>query len=326
MHSIPWSRVAGAALLTCSWAAQADTVTPGEVTSWGHQVSAEGSSVRGLAYDGQHYYVADCNDYVIDGRPRDNTGRIYIYDQQGKLVKRIPEEPPVRGTFFPTGVATDGVRLWTSGYFRQEIYEYDVASGALNRKFASPVRNVVRLDFQASTQTLWLTGYGDPTVYQVKLDGRVRSRIPISGYGPNVAPAVDGRGDLWVAGNAIDGSNRLVRYDSRGAELQHYPGPTPFTGLATNINSRGAGYVIDLQQAYDPGTGRWLVHLQQFSVQTVGGRTSDLGAVTVQCDNQRSGQSVAAHFGSATHWNCLDGGLAVQSGDPVRVQITGTAP
>ncbi|MGM9489337.1 hypothetical protein [Ideonella sp. YS5] len=324
MHPISSCRAAGAALLICSWAAQADTVTPGEVTSWGHPFCEDSSFVRGLAYDGNRYYVADAADHCIDGRPRDDTGRIYIYDRDGNLVKRIPEKPPVRGTFFPHGVATDGIRLWTGDYFGNTLYEYDIATGKLLRSFKSPVAFPIRLDYQASTRTLWLTGYGRPTVFQVRLDGSVRKRISISGYGPNASPAVDGRGDLWVAGIGLDNSARLARYASDSTELQAYASPTPWTALATNINNRAAGYLIDLPLVYNDATGHWDARFQHFSVTTVGGQTDRLNGFAVQCDNLRTGQSTAAHFGGPEHWNCEDGGLAVQPGDQVRVQITGT--
>ena len=318
------SAMLSTAAISLGTPAWADTVTPGEVTSWGHPFCEDYSFVRGLAYDGQRYYVADTADHCIDGRPRDNTGRIYIYDRQGTLIKRIPEEPPVRESFFPQGVATDGTRLWTSDYWGQQIYEYDIATGQLLRQFGSPVASPVSLDFQASTQTLWLTGYGDPQVYQVRLDGSVRSKFPTSGLGPLINPAVDGRGDLWLAG--VRGNTpKFRRVSSTGTVLQNYTEPG-WTSIATNIHDRAAGYVKDLKQIYNPATDRWEVHFQPFTVKTLGGRSDRLGDQAVQCDNLRTGQSTAAHFGGPEHWNCEDGGLAVRRGDPVRVTISGTAP
>ena len=75
----------------------ADKIISGKTTSWGHPTT-ETSYIRGLAYDGHYYYVADCNDSLINNRPNDNTGRIYIYDNDGKLYKKIPEIPPVTGS------------------------------------------------------------------------------------------------------------------------------------------------------------------------------------------------------------------------------------
>lgn len=316
------------AVLACSAApAWADRVTAGAVTAWGHPFCEDNSFVRGLAYDGHRYFVADAADHCIDGRQRDETGRIYIYDEQGRLIKRIPETPPVKGTFFPHGVATDGVRLWTSDYLGSTLYEYEIASGQLLRSFPSPVRSPIRLDYQASTQTLWLTAYGIPRVYQVNLDGSVRRRITVEGYGPNLSPALDGRGDVWVAGIQLDQpSPPLRRYASDASLLQAYDSPPVRTSLATDINDRSAGYLVDLKQVYVPASKRWEVRFQHFTVKTVGGQTSRLSGLAVQCGNLSTGQSVAAHFGGPTHWNCEDGGLAVQPGDPVQVQISGTVP
>jgi sugar lactone lactonase YvrE len=326
MPSLKPGKLACAVLLAPAAISWADTVVPGATTPWGHPFGTSESFVRGLAYDGHFYYVADAADHYIDKRPRDNTGRIYIYDRHGTLIKRVPEKPPVRGVFFPHGVATDGVHLWTTDYFGGRIYEYHIATGKLLRTFPSPIVQPIRLDYQASSKTLWLTGYGDPKVYQVNLNGRVRSSFAAGGLpGPNLNPALDGRGDLWVSGIGLDGSNQLKRFSSEGAPLQSYADPG-WTSMATNINDRSGGYVQDLPTVFNAAKNRWEARLQHFTVNTVGGRVHHgLTGLDVSCKNLTTAQTATAHFGEPSLWNCDDGGLIVRTGDQVRVEVTGMA-
>ena len=232
----------------------------------------------------------------------------------------------MRGVFFPHGVATDGVNLWTTDYFGGRIYEYNIATGKLLRTLASPIVQPIRLDYQASSRTLWLTGYGDPKVYQLNLNGTLRSSFATSGLpGPNLNPALDGRGDLWVSGIGLDGSNQIKRFSSEGAPLQSYTDPG-WTSMATNINDRSSGYVQDLPAVFNAGKRRWEVRFQHFTVNTVGGRVNHgLTGLNVGCENVTTAQTAAAHFGEPWLWNCDDGGLIVQPGDQVRVEVTGTA-
>jgi len=71
----------------------ASTPTLVRTTTLGHYHPG----LRGLAYDGHYYYIADCNDHEIDGRPDDLTGRIYVYDDKGGFVKRFPKSHPSAG-------------------------------------------------------------------------------------------------------------------------------------------------------------------------------------------------------------------------------------
>ncbi|MEK8034781.1 hypothetical protein AACH06_28520 [Ideonella sp. DXS29W] len=317
---LTWASV----VLACSVPAWADRVKPVETTDWGHPFGDHNTTIRGLAFDGQRYYVADALDHFIDKRPRDNTGRIYIYDLEGHLIKRIPEVPPVKHTFFPHGVATDGKHLWTTDYFGNHIYEYDIDSGALLRTMASPVSSPVRIDYQKSTRTLWMAGYGNPAVTQVDLDGQVVSSITTSGFGPNLLPAVDGRGDLWVSGPiGLDNPAPFKRYADGGAVLQTYE-PVAWSSLATDIHNRSGGFVVDLKPVFNASLNRWESRFRRYDVDTVGGRTPGLSGASVRCENQRTAQAVTAHAGAPAQWNCEDGGLAVQAGDPIRIELTGT--
>lgn len=304
--------------------AQADTLNPQPPTTWGHPYDADYSFVRGLAFDGQRIFVADCNDFAIDGRPRDDTGRVYIYAMDGTLIKRIPERPPVRGSYFPHGVATDGIRLWASGYFNSTIYEYDIDSGALLRQFPSPVASPIRMDYQASTGLLWVTGYGNPRVVAADLNGREVGGFMTSGYGPNLNAAVDGRGGFWVSDSIAFSTRRgNRRYGTDGTLLQTYDTPG-WVSIATDIHHRAAGYLRDLKPVQDPATGRWLVRFQRVTVNTVGGTATGLGETSVTCTNETSGQTVTARTASALGFNCEDAGLLRQPGDRVRVELTGT--
>jgi hypothetical protein len=305
--------------------ARADRLLPGETTTWGHPVDGGYSFVRGLAYDGRFYYVADCNDYFIDKRPNDFTGRIYIYDRRGQLIKRIPETPPVRGTGFGHGVATDGVRLWTTGHGDPHIYEYNVSSGQLLRRIDSPVELPIRLDFQAASQTLWLTAYNDPRVYQINLRGQVISTVTASGFGDGV-PALDGRGDLWLARAAGAGEGTIVRYAGDSTALQQPYAAQAYWSMATDINDRTAGFVVDTAAAYNEERQRWEVRLQHYAVQTLGGRTRGVTSLAVDCRNVTTNQQATAHFGAPSLWNCEDGGLTVRSGDQVEIFVNGTVP
>jgi hypothetical protein len=234
-------------------------------TSWGFPYAA---CIRGLAYDGHYYYIASCSDASIDGRPEDLTGRIYVYDDNG-FVKRFPENPPIRNSYFTHGVATDGIKLWTTDYWSGHIYEYEIASGNLLRTFNSPVANPVRLDFDSSTQTLWLTGYGNPKIYQVDLNGHIVSSFATTGYtANNKAVALDGKGGLWVSGISAEGGGSLLRrYTFSGQLVEEFPGfTTGFWAMATNINNRTAGFIQDAAPALNSVTGRMEQKIEHFVV------------------------------------------------------------
>lgn len=317
--------LAALALAGASLAAWADRLAYGTPTRRGHAVDSEFSSVRGLAFDGRYIYVADILDHLYDRRPRDNTGRVYIYDLDGNFVKRIPEVPPVRGVFFPHGAAVDGRRLWVTDYFGGRIYEYEVATGALLRSFASPVPNPIRLDFQPKTQTLWVVSRDDPRVYEVTLQGQVKSSFLTSGMAPDYNVTIDGRGDFWVS-NARLGDMPPVwkRYSAAGVELQSDLGEPGWITIATDVNRRDHTLIRDLQPVWDAGRKRWVTHFQRIDVASIGGDVQGLAAPAVSCRDETNGAQAAAHFGGRGMWNCEDGGLPVSTGDRVAVEITGT--
>jgi hypothetical protein len=306
----------------------ADSIKFGPITTWGHR-TAPGTedTLRGLAFDGHYYYVDDCNDYLIDGRPRDNTGRIYIYDRNGRLYKRIPETPPAagRGSFFPHGVATDGVKLWTTGYFDKHIYEYDIATGALLRTLESPVTQPIALDYQANTKTLWLTAYGDPRVYKVNLSGTIISSFTTSMPGPWITPSLDGRGGLWLSSSSVSGGPKaLKRYTTGGTFIKDYsafePGYTSMAADGTGLDT----VVKDLAPKLNSVTGRWEARFQQFWLKALRGGTKSASSISVTCKNRTTNQTVLARIGTDTSsWNCEDGGLLVAPGDPVHIEIDG---
>jgi hypothetical protein len=300
-------------------AARADRLMPSEPTPWGHPTD-QGSTVRGIAYDGRYTFVSDCDDYTVDHRSNDQTGRVYIYDRDGTLVKRIPEKPPVRGTFFGTGVATDGARLWTSGYFDPHIYEYDISTGKLLRRIDAPPGMVVRLDYDAEHRALIVTHYGNGRIDALtptgKLRGTLKTRLDVVSL--NAAP--DGRGDLWVA----DWHGQVMRLDRHGDILQSYAA-TSYTGLATNIHDRSDGFMVDLQPTFDQASQQWQVHFQHFGARSVGGSSTGLDDPAVTCLNTTTGQSVQAHFAVGPYWNCEDAGLVVKPGDAVDIHTTGAA-
>ena len=97
-------------------------------TSWSYPLDPdrpEESPIRGIAFDGHYYYITNIRDNYLDTppRPNDDTGRVYIYDTDGHFIKRIPESLMgiPQGTFFPHGVATDGVKLWMTDYWGSNI-------------------------------------------------------------------------------------------------------------------------------------------------------------------------------------------------------------
>lgn len=226
-------------------------------TAWGFP---EEFCLRGLAYDGHYYYIAGC------GGAGFFTGRIYIYDENG-FVKQLPEDPPVDGVGFAHGVATDGVRLWTTDYFGGHIYEYEIASGHLSRSIDSPVSTPVRLEFDSSTQTLWVNGAEDPNVYQVDLNGRIVSSFSAGGYARSKSTPLDGMGGLWVD-NAEGGSPSLLRrYTFAGELVEEIPAfTTGHWAMATNIHDRSAGFIVDAEAAYNPATGRNEHKIQHYAV------------------------------------------------------------
>lgn len=314
---------AGLALLALG--ARADRQAPGRTTAWGHPSESSYSFVRGLAFDGRYIYVADANDYFLDDRPSDGTGRIYVYDLDGNLIRRFPEVPPVRGVNFPHGVAIDGERLWTADFVNGVIYEYEIATGRELRHFPSPVRWPFRFDYQAATNSLWATTYSSSMVYQIGLDGRLISSFDAAGFRGDMSLALDGRGDLWLADASATGGRRFERWTRDGRPLQTGYTDPPFWSIATHTGNRTAGYLRDLPPRYVDARGRFEARFEFVDVETVGGRTTDVAAPVVTCENLTTGQQATAHVGAPSAWNCEDGGLAVMSGDRIRIRVEGGA-
>ena len=221
-------------------------------------------------------------------------------------------------------MATDGVKLWATDYWGSHIYEYNIATGEQKRKFKSPVKNPVRLDYQASTKTLWLTAYGDPKIYKIGLNGKILSSFTTSGFGVHINPALDGRGGLWLSTpEAIPSGPVLKRSTLDGTILKTYTGFEPgYWGVATNIFNRGSA-IKDLKPVFNPVTNHWESKFQHFRLQTVGGWNTGLSSQTVTCENLTTLQSTTAHAGRAEAWNCEDGGLTVNPGDQIRIEVTG---
>ena len=238
-------------LWTTLVAQAADQLVPRleRTTTW----SAEDSGyIRGLAYDGKYYYVA------VTGP----AGHIDIYDENG-FVKRLNEA----SIYYPSGVATDGTKLWTADYLGGYIYEYLIETGELLRTFTSPISQPVRLDFDATTQTLWMTGYANLNVYQVDLNGVIVSSFPTSGLGVNINVALDGKGGLLVATSEANGENinLLRRYSLTGALLEDCPNfYTAYWAMATNINDRGYGFIQDTEPIFNSITGKYEVHFKHY--------------------------------------------------------------
>lgn len=324
-----FTQAAAAALLALALPlATADTIVEGSVTSWGHP-QPESNYVRGVMFDGRYWYVDDADDSSIDGRRTDQTGRIYIYDDTGQLIKRILENPPVRHTFFPTGIATDGAHLWTTDYWGGRIYEYDISTGALVRTMKGPQPNpaehgLLSVDYKPGDRTLWVTAYNDPKIYQISADtGALLSTIVTIGFGGNNKRAVlDGRGDLWVGGAAIEGNDKLWRYDKQGNLLQKLVGTGQFA-IGVNINNRASGYVRDLARTCARGT--CVVPFQRMRVLTTGGETRNLSELQVTCRNLTTGASAPAHFGSLAQWNCEDAGFVASPGDLIHIDVEGVS-
>ena len=216
-------------------------------TSWSHE---EPQSNRGLAYDGTYYYIGQ-----IVKNPR-----IDIYSDTG-FIKSIPVPAGV-DWLFPHGVAVDGhqQKIWATDYFGRTIFEFDFATGSLIRKIPSPIpANPLRLAYDPVSQTLWMTGYGNPRVYNVSLQGTILSSFTTSGYGVGKAIAVDGSGSLLVGDgeNGGDGGVTLLRrYSPTGAVLEEFPDFGSQWDIATNVNDRDAGFFRTGPAFFNPATGR----------------------------------------------------------------------
>lgn len=250
------------------------------VTAWSHgdywPTGGPDSLIRGLAYDGTYYYVADIRE------PGYNyAGAVYVYDANG-FVKKIPKAPPVQGTHFPHGVAVDGVSMWVTDYVGRTIYQYNVASGNLIRKFRSPpaVGNPVRLDFDSKTRTLWVTGYANPRVYQVGLDGKVVSSFFAGAVvSKSKLVALAGNNSVWIADTEADPTSLhlLHRYSFTGQLLEAHTFVTGWSVMATNINDRSNGFYQDTTPVFDPGTNTYRGRIEHY---VIGATCSEIEAAT----------------------------------------------
>jgi len=241
------------------------------VTPWSHSQDVadphvNNNPIRGLAYDGHYYYIAD-----IAEPGYNRAGTIYIYDENG-FVRKIPDTPPVQGVHFPHGVATDGVSVWTTDYWGRKVYQYDIETGQLVDQFSAPISSPVRLDYDQSTNTLWMTGYNNPNVYQVDMNGSVVSSFATTGLGVNIIIALDGAGGIWVASdeaNAESGTHPpihlLKKYSLTGSLLEEYNFFTGWWAMATNINDRSDGFYQDTKPVIAPGSSTLLSRIEHYS-------------------------------------------------------------
>jgi len=231
-----------AVIITESSASAQQAILVGS-TSWSHE---EPELLRGLAYDGTYYYIGQ----IV------NNPRIDIYSDTG-FVKSIPVPPGV-DWLFPHGVAVDGhqQKIWATDYFGRTIFEFDFATGSLIRTIPSPIpANPISLAYDPVTQTLWMTGWNHPSVFNVSLQGTILSSFTTSGYGIGRTVAIDGSGDLLVGGGDGDVSF-LRRYSPTGVVIEEFQGLASNLQIATNVNDRDAGFFRNGPTFYNPATGR----------------------------------------------------------------------
>jgi hypothetical protein len=291
----------------------ADTIVEGRITSWGHSCQTNDPAsdcVRGVAFDGRHWYVADFRHGV------------FIYDDKGNQIKHFPVN-------FAHGVATDGARLWSSDYFFGHIFEYDISTGALLKTLNPPQPDprkagTLSLDYNPGDRSLWVTAYNDPIIYQMSAEsGAVMSTVVTQGFGgPNKRAMLDGRGDLWVGGATLEHNDELWRYDKQSHLLQQLTG-TGYISIGMNINNRERGYVRDLAPTCRHGDCSQ--HFQFMRALTTGGSTRNLTALTVTCRNVTTGMSSPAHFGGDALWNCEDAGFIANPGDVIHIDVDGSS-
>lgn len=129
---------------------------------------------------------ADDRLYASDPKWKDNTGRIWRIDTDGKMT--ILEDN--MGTTNGIEVSPDGKRLYVNESVQRKVWVYDLADGAISNKrllieFPDFGMDGMRCDVDGN---LYIARHGKGTVAKVSPDGKLLEEIQLTGKKPsNVA-------------------------------------------------------------------------------------------------------------------------------------------
>ncbi len=177
------ARKYAAALITIIFLSTALFATPGDILT---SFSLPGQCPTGLAYDGEHLWVAD----------RLNDSLYALNPETGEVVQSMPSPG-----FIPRGLAWDGEMLWMVDGEEGRILRIDTESGLTVKSIEAPTPRPRGLAWDG--ENLWLADDRTEQLVQFSTDDGTTIRAIPAPAGHSTGLAWDGA-YLWCADRILD--------------------------------------------------------------------------------------------------------------------------
>lgn len=172
---------------------------------------------RGLAFDGQHFWVGEFG------------GWVRCYDRDGW---RVPERDLGGGTvqYLGHGVAVGEGFIATGA--RDFVALLPIDGGPM-RRITPPVQGAV-CAVACTGKTLWCMNYQSPEIYEMDLEGRLLRRFTTTQQSSLTSCdiAVDGDGHLYVIASVHEANPAVLEYDAEGRLIRTHRLATGATAVA----------------------------------------------------------------------------------------------